>query len=71
MPSPRERLSLAQDRARRRWTGMEPFEDPADELLPCPLCDGDPDCELCQGAGEATGEALAEHYGLEWDPGDE
>lgn len=64
--SPREILH------RRRLASLrysfEPIDDPAEALVSCPRCDGDPECELCQGSGEVTGQEAADHYQDYWEP---
>lgn len=65
--SPRERLYRSQLTAMRSRLS-EPIEDPGEAMVTCPRCGGDPDCGLCQGAGEVTGQDAAEHYQDDWEP---
>jgi len=65
--SPRERLHRRQLAAMRSRLS-EPIEDPGEAMVACPRCGGDPECGLCQGAGEVTGQQAAEHYQDDWEP---
>lgn len=65
--SPRERLYCRQ-LASMRSSPSEPIEDPGEAMVVRPRCGGDPDCGLCQGAGEVTGQNAAKHYQDDWEP---